>query len=137
MGGIGSGAPQGNRNNMRHGLKAGKLPAGCLYLEKQQQAIRRSLEDAVAECKGEVSPRDAGYIFAACDGYRQAKLSAHWLRKAGPKLSASERERHSDGMAKGVDRFVRYLDKLNLDGDRGERIIQTLYQRIPAPEIAE
>ena len=124
-----------NRNALRHGLRCGKLPKGAEYIELQRNAVRVALEDAVRACKGErISIDDAGYIFAACDGYRQSKQSAHWLRKGGDKLKTADRERHSDGVAKGVDRFIKYLSKLNLDRDSNETIIQTLYTRIPAPD---
>ena len=59
------GAQKGNRNGLRHGLTAGKLPKGCQYLENQLNGFRRTLEDIVLSVKGEISLPDAASIQTA------------------------------------------------------------------------
>ena len=56
------GAQPANRNAMRHGLRAGKLPKDCKFLENRLNHIRRVLEDAVQAKYGMVA------IEAACSG---------------------------------------------------------------------
>lgn len=86
-----SGAPKDNRNNMRHGLKAGKLPADAQYIEHQMNALRRQLEDAVIATKGEVSLTDAAHVQTAIKWERHGALALRWLRVDGENLKPVER----------------------------------------------
>ena len=49
------GAQIGNRNALRHGLKAGKMPTEMHYLEPRILRLRRSLEDQIVDIRGEVT----------------------------------------------------------------------------------
>src|SRR5205085_2442552 len=81
---------QGNRNAMRHGLKAGKLPVDCAYIEIACNALRRQLEDAVLAARGEVTLLDAASIQTSVKWERHAALALRWLRVKGNELKLVE-----------------------------------------------
>jgi hypothetical protein len=58
-------------------------------------------------------------------------LAAHWLRKEADKLSAGDRLRFSEAIAKASDNRDRNIRLLDLDRDRADSVIDTLYARIP------
>lgn len=109
------GGQRGNLNAVRHGLTAGKLPQGLAYVEKKINLFRRRLEAAVEEVKGEIAIGDAAAINSVCKWERHAMLALHWLRKEGDKLSASDKLKFSEAIAKASDARDRALAKLRLD----------------------
>ena len=69
-----SGPPKGNRNGIRHGLRAGKLPLDCAHIEQQINALRRQLEDAVMDARKQVTLTDAACILTATKWERHSCL---------------------------------------------------------------
>ena len=110
-----SGAPKGNDNAARHYLRAGKLPAKLQYIEHRINSFRRHLEDEVATKKGEVGLSDAAAINSACKWERHGLLAQHWLRHEAEKLSASDRLKFSEAIAKASDNRDKNLRLLGLD----------------------
>jgi hypothetical protein len=110
-----SGPPRGNDNAARHYLRAGKLPPKLQYIEHRINAFRRHLEAAVAAAKGEVSIVDAAAINSACKWERHGLLAQHWLRHEAENLSASDRLRFSEAIAKASDNRDKNLRTLGLD----------------------
>jgi hypothetical protein len=130
-----SGPPKGNRNSIRHGLKASQLPAGCKYIEIRLNGFRRQLEDAVIEAKREVTMVDAGIIQTAMRWERHAALAQRWLAKAGDTLKPLERLKFSEAIARASTERDRALQQLKIDRDARDGIIEALYTRhLPAPE---
>ena len=76
-----SGPPKGNSNNLRHGLKAGKLPKDAKYIETRLNIFRRNLEDAVMAVKNEITLHDAAAIQTCIRWERHAALAQRWLTK--------------------------------------------------------
>src|SRR5436189_2631668 len=85
-----SGPAKGNRNALRHGLKAGKLPVDCQHVEIQCNQLRRQLEDAVIADRGEISLVDAANIQTATKWERHGALVLRWLRVSGDKLKPTD-----------------------------------------------
>src|SRR5262245_43036196 len=115
---VGHGAPKGNSNgagNLRHGLRAGKLPRKLQYVEHRINAFRRHLEDEVTKSKGNVSITDAAAVNSACKWERHGLLAQHWLRHEAEKLSAGERLKFSEAIAKASDQRDRNIRLLGLD----------------------
>lgn len=110
-----SGPPKDNRNGMRHGLKAGKLPKDAQYIEVRLNQFRRTLEDAVIACRGEVSLVDAAAIQTCLRWERHAALAQRWLRIEGDKLKPVDLLKFSEAIAKASDARDRALRALNLD----------------------
>ena len=75
------GAPKNNRNRMRHGLTAAKLPAGCQYIEHRVGQFRRQLESEIIECHGEITILSAALVQSAVRHETRAKLLQRWLRE--------------------------------------------------------
>ena len=56
------GPPLGSVNAQRHGMRGGKLPKGCGYIENRVNSLRRTVEAAILEAKGEISLLDAAAV---------------------------------------------------------------------------
>ena len=112
------GAQKGNRNGLRHGLTAGKLPKGCQYLENQLNGFRRTLEDIVLSVKGEISLPDAASIQTALKWERHGALALRWLTKQGDSLKPMESLAFSREIAKASTERDKALCSIGLDRDR-------------------
>ena len=124
-----SGPPKGNTNALRHGLTSANLPKRLRYVYHRMCALRRTLEAAVIESKGQVSLGDAALIQTACRWERAAQLHEARYRKEPDKYVDSP-----DKAAKASESRDRAVEKLNLDRDSRDLIIDALYKRLPAPE---
>ena len=131
------GAQPGNRNaTMRHGLKAGRLPKDCRYIELRLNAFRRQLEDAVVAARGEVTMTDAAAIQTCLRWERHAALAQRWLTKAGDTLKPVDRLKFSEAIAKASDNRDRALRALGIDRDAADGVLDALYKRLPSPDDA-
>lgn len=131
-----SGPPRNNRSALRHGLKAGQLPADAKYIEVRLNLIRRNLEDAVLESKGKISMPDAGYIQTAIRWERHAALAQRWLTKQYRKLKPMEQLKFSNEVASASAKRDAAIEMLEL-GDAQTTVIEALYAKVvpalPAP----
>jgi hypothetical protein len=128
------GAPLGDINSQRHGLRGSKLPKQCRYVERRLNRLRDEQETAVLAVKGEMSLLDAAAITSAVKWERHGLLAAHWLRHEADRLSAADRLRFSEAVAKASDNRDRNIRLLALDRDARDSIIDQLYARPqPAP----
>ena len=112
-----SGPPRGNENALRHGLKAGKLPRNARYIEHQMNNLRRQLEQAVMQAKGEVNLLDAASIQTAVKWERHGELALRWLRLEGDTLKPTERLQFSREIARASAERDKALQALGLDKD--------------------
>lgn len=119
----------GNANAARHYLVGGKLPKTHQYIENRINAFRRHLEQLVGELRGGVNMIDAAAINSACKWERHGLLAQHWLRHEAEKLSASDRLRFSEAIAKASDQRDKNIRLLGLDRDDRENVLEALYTR--------
>lgn len=110
-----SGPPKGNENATRHGMRGSKLPKGCAYIENRVNSLRRQVECALIEAKGEISIIDAAGVNSVLKWERHGLLAAHWLRKEADKLSVSDRLKFSEAIARASDARDKALRSLGLD----------------------
>ena len=110
-----SGPKLGNQNATRHGMRGGKLPKGCQYIEGRVNALRRQVEEEVLAVKGEINLIDAAMINSVLKWERHGLLAQHWLRHEAAKLSPSDRLRFSEAIAKASDSRDRAIRALGLD----------------------
>jgi len=130
-----SGPPKGNDNALRHGMRGSKLPKGCQYIENRVNSLRRQIEAALIEARGEVGIVDAAAVNSILKWERHGLLASHWLRLEADKLSASDRLRFSEAIAKASDNRDRNIRALQLDRDRSHSLIDALYSRaLPEPD---
>lgn len=111
------GAPVGNKNAIRHGLRAGSLPKDCKHVEIACNRLRRELEDECLRVKGEVNLQDAACIATALRWERHGALCLRWLRLRGGELKPAEFIKFSESIARASaerDRAIRLLE-LNRD----------------------
>jgi len=116
-----SGPAEGNTNAIRHGLTCGKLPRDCQYVEIKMNGLRRTLEAAVIEAKGEVNLLDAACIQTAVKWERHGALALRWLVKAGDTLKPVERLQFSREIAKASaerDKAILLLELSDKNADR-------------------
>lgn len=128
------GAPVGNTNAQRHGMAGGKLPKGMQYVEKRVNSLRRQVEAAIIDVKGEITLVDAANVNSILKWERHGMLAMHWLRKEADKLTPSERLKFSEAIAKASDNRDRAIRALGLDRDKADNVLDALYtRRLPAP----
>jgi hypothetical protein len=113
-------------------MRGGKLPKGCQYIENRVNALRRQVEEALIAVKGDIGIVDAAAINSILKWERHGLLAAHWLRKEADRLSASDRLRFSEAIAKASDNRDRAIRSLDLDRE-GEDVLDQLY-RLPSPD---
>lgn len=101
--------------NRRYGLVGGKLPKGCQYIENRVNGLRRQVESAIVELKGEIGIVDAANVNSILKWERHGLLAAHWLRHEAGKLSPTERLKFSEAIAKASDARDRAIRSLGLD----------------------
>lgn len=109
--------PLGNRNGMRHGLTAGKLPLNCAYIENLCNRLRRQLEDSVMQQRGEVTLADADSIQTAVKWERHGALALRWLRVKGDELKPTESLTFSREIAKASTERDKAIIALRLHDD--------------------
>jgi hypothetical protein len=110
-----SGPPKGSANNLRHGMKGSKLPAGCKYIEGRVNNLRRQVEEALIAIKGEINILDAAAVNSILKWERHGLLASHWLRHEIKKLSATDRLKFSEAIAKASDNRDKAIRSLGLD----------------------
>ncbi len=128
-----SGPPKGNGNAQRHGMKGSKLPKGCEYIEHRVNALRRQVEAALIAAKGEISIVDAAAVNSILKWERHGLLAAHWLRHEADKLSASDRLRFSEAIAKASDNRDRMSPRLAWIAPEPAPWITAMPLALPAP----
>ena len=126
------GAPKGNRNGIRHGLTAGKLPLDCAHVEHNCGALRRQLEDAVMVARGQVTLLDAANITTAVKWERHGQLALRWLRVSGEKLKPTDQLTFSREIARASTERDKAIALLKLDRDTKDDVLDRLYMRQPA-----
>lgn len=123
-----SGAPLENRNALRHGLTASRLPRGAGYIARDTEALRRVLEDAVAELNnGDVSLYAGALINSAIRWERHALLCGRWLRHEADQMDHQARLTFSQAVAKASSERDKCLKLLGLDKTRRQSVIDALY----------
>lgn len=127
------GAPRGNANAQRHGLRSAKLPKGCRHVGNATAAYRRSLE---AECKrvhGRVTVVNAGHINSAVRHETTAMLLESWLRKSEGLTLAEQRAIRGE-IDSATELRDRAVARLNLDSVKaGGSVVDDLYGHEPEP----
>lgn len=121
-------ASGGEQNATRHGMQGGKLPRDCRHVENRVNSLRRQMEAAVLESKGQISILDAAAINSILKWERHGLLAAHWLRKEANVLSAGDRLRFSEAIAKASDKRDANIRALGLDRDESHDLLASLYR---------
>jgi len=109
-------ASLGNRNAMRHGLRASMLPKGCGYIKEECDKLRVQLENAVMNARGELSILEAATIQSAIRHETHARLAARWLRNEAADLEPNERLSFSREVARASTERDKCIRELKLNG---------------------
>lgn len=130
---VGHGAPLGNTNAFKHGLKAerafatGLLPAKCRWIVNRVTLLRKRLESAVYARYGELTLKAALLIQSACRHEQAALLAQRAMRVDGDRMSMSERLSYLTSVGNESDKRDKAMEKLNLDPAETGSILDELY----------
>jgi hypothetical protein len=108
------GAPIGNNNACRHGLKGGKLPKDCKFIEQRVNHFRRQVETAVLAQKGDIDLPDAAAVNTACRWEKHSCLAHRWLVKQWDVLKPEELLMFSREIAKASSERDKALREIGL-----------------------
>jgi hypothetical protein len=129
------GAPFRNRNNTRHGLRAGQLPKGAAYIKRECDVLRREIEQAVADVHGgSVSLYHAALIQTCIRWERHAMLIQRWLRLESDTMDAATRLAYSRDIARASAERDKALLTLGLNASDSRSIIDALYSTPHEPD---
>lgn len=109
------GAQPANRNALRHGLRAGRLPSDARYIENRLAKFRVRLEDAVLAARGTVTIIEAATIQTVLRWERHAALAQRWLRLHAAEMTHADRLSFSREVARASSERDRALASLSLD----------------------
>ncbi len=110
----GPGAPLGNTNAVRHGMRGAGLPPGCQHIQRATCHFRRQLESAVMEARGEITLVDAAFVNTAFRSERHAQLAQRWLAKEAENMTPSDRLNYSREVARASSDRDKAIVALNL-----------------------
>lgn len=120
------GAPEGNANAFRHGLRSSKLPSDCRYVENSINTLRRELETAVHDAKGSVTLTDAGLIQSCLRHERRALLCERWLR-VEPDLRLDARLQLMRDVSNATDSRDKCIKALDIDRNSQADMLDAIY----------
>jgi len=125
------GGQPGNQSAVKHGLRMAlnTVPKGCARVRIERDRLRSVLEQSVLELHGQITPYHAAVIQTACRWATHAALAARWLRLELDELSAAERLSYSREVARASSERDRCLERLGLDKDQRETILDVLFTR--------
>ncbi len=112
--GRGGGAPIGNVNRTRHGLRGAGLPKGCHHIQRATCQFRRQLETEVLTARGEVTLTDAAFVNTAFRAERHAQLAQRWLALEAESMSPADRLNYSREVARASSERDKAIAALNL-----------------------
>lgn len=108
------GAPLGNMNAARHGMRGSGLPAGCGHIRKATLDFRRQVESEVLAARGEITLADAACINTAFRAERHAQLAQRWLSKEAENMTPADRLNYSREVVKASEARDKAIAALDL-----------------------
>ncbi len=111
------GAGTGNRRAATHGLRMvnGRLPQGASWIRREADDMKRRLETAVIEAKGELSILDVATINEVVTWEKHRLLASRWLRLSHDELNHDQRLNFSREVAKSATERNKALRLLGID----------------------
>lgn len=127
-----TGAPQGNKNAYRHGLRQSgdrgdrrllvlpSSPSRDRWADRLVDALRRKWEEAVVAQKGQLSRADEEAIQTAAKWELHSIRAGLWLRRDSEKITHAERMTASREVAEASERRDRALARLALGANTSD-----------------
>src|SRR6516165_9873165 len=84
------GPPLGSKNNLRHGryaISLATLPKDCAYITRLTRVMKRQIETAVVQARGETTIFDCSVIEECCEWEAHRRLCRRYMRKQSHKLT--------------------------------------------------
>lgn len=108
------GAPKGNRNALRHGLRCSTMPDGSRDIEGDLSRFRKEIEDRVLAERGSVSVEDSDVINSAVRAERRARLADRHLMRGWESMTNVERLRFMEIEERNTAIRRREVERLRL-----------------------
>jgi DNA mismatch repair ATPase MutL len=130
------GAPKGNVNGWKHGMRStteryglilGEAPRKVKQVQLYAAKLRRSLEEIVMTHKGKLTILDQAYITTACRFEKLAQLANRWLGEKYDTHSTMERLQLAKAVADASASRDKALEKLGLDQEEVKTLTLTTY----------
>jgi hypothetical protein len=125
------GAPSGNTNALKTGLRSGKFPPGTEYLIKEITRFKHLCSAAIAEIHGELGFQQVALLQTACEHYSHGLRVRRWLRVGWDDLTADQVIAYSREIGQAFDKRDKVLKQLGIDArphDEGKRTLYALPQ---------
>jgi len=129
-----SGPKQGNKNALKNGsridrkrLTVGELPTKMIAVKREGRAYRRMLEEAVLDCKGEISVADSHRIDSAAAATIQAGICRWLLRHRFEEMSVTEIRNCTNDILKAKQARDAEVEALGLDEAATDDVFSALY----------
>src|SRR5580704_1541002 len=94
------GAPDGNANALKNGLRCGKFPPGSEYLIKQVASFRKVAEAAILDARGQLGFYETSLLQTAIEHYSHGLRVRRWLRVGWNDLNLDQRLAYSREIAR-------------------------------------
>jgi len=135
------GAPRGNANRTRHGLRGTKLPPAAKAEERKLETFRGWLRETL-QADGRTIDLATAATMQACERHeRGALLALRWLRVEHDKLSLAERLQLLETIARATTARDKALARLglriNASDDGGSDLWASLRQSAPTPHASD
>jgi hypothetical protein len=110
------GAPVGNVNALKHGLRGSKMPRSARYVENALASFRNAILDELASIRDtkDLSVADSATVNRAIRCETRARLALHWLRSEDDKLSMDDRLRLLDVVSAATESRDKALSQLGI-----------------------
>jgi hypothetical protein len=109
------GAPAGNTNALKNGLRSGKFPPGTEYLSKEITRFKGLCVTAIAEIHGEVGFQQLALLQTAIEHYSHGLRVRRWLRVGWDDLTADQVLAYSREIGRAFDARDKVLKQLGID----------------------
>jgi hypothetical protein len=108
------GAPVGNSNARRHGLRSPRSAQPDRWIDRQTDEFRRGLEHDVLTVHGEIGIMAAALVHSAVEATRQALAELRELRTAYDKMDPSQRSQKRHAAVRLLDMRDKKIAQLGL-----------------------
>jgi hypothetical protein len=108
------GAPVGNENALRHGLRSQRLGRKLEYIARQTIIFRRHVETAVLSARGEIGVFDAAVVQTSCEWLCYALKVKRLLRLNDDTLNSDQKVAYGKEVARAMSERDKALKMLGI-----------------------
>jgi hypothetical protein len=123
------GAPKGNSNSMKHGLRSARLPAGSGYIAREANLFQKAVEAAILDSFGSIDILRAALVQTSVQWLMHAMKLRRLLRLKADDLTIDQMVNFAERACRALAERDRCLVKIGLE--KGDERHMTLYAALP------